>query len=97
MHICYNPRDVYLKMKCYILVYTKIYGGNINIYTMCTLCEHYYFPKNNGNCTFYKITIFDQNWKYGKSGCGTILLKTMCVTFETHAMHIEIHGEKHYV
>ena len=42
------------------------------------------FQKNNENCTFYKVIIFNQNRKYGKSGRVIILLKTMCVTFEVH-------------
>ena len=63
MYIYYNLHSPHLKMKCHVLVYIKIYGGNINVCTMCTLCEYYQFPKNNENCTVYKMLIFDQSWK----------------------------------
>ena len=55
-------------MKCYIIVYTKIYGENITVYTMYTRCAYYYFSKNKENCEFRKMIIFDQNRKHGKSG-----------------------------
>ena len=47
MCVFHNLRDTYLKMKGYILVHIKIYGGNINTYTMYTLCMYYEFFKNN--------------------------------------------------
>ena len=91
MYVCYNLRDTYLKMKCYVLVCIKIYGGKINLYTMYTLCIHYRFPKNNQNYKFCKIVIFDQNWKCRKNVWNTILLKTIYSLFEKHWMHSSIH------
>ena len=87
-------------MKCCTLVYIKIYGGNINVYTRCTLCVYYDFSKNNENYTFYKIIIFGQNRKYEQNVDVIILMKTMRATFkniEYILVYIEIHGVKHCV
>ena len=91
IHIFHNLRDPQLKMKYYILVYIKIYGGNINVYTMCTLCVYYYFPKNNENCKFCEMIIFNQNRKCEQNVTIIVLMKTMCVTLKKHWIHISVH------
>ena len=67
---------------------------------MCTLCAYYYFPKNNENCEFCKIVIFDQNQKCWKLGVSLFCWK-QCVLHSKSigciAMYIEIHGGKHYI
>ena len=71
---------------------------------MFTQCAHYagitIFQKNNENYTFYKITIFNQNRKYGKAGVPLFCWKRY-VSYSKYMqctlMYIEIHGGKHYV
>ena len=95
----------FYKIHIFVTIYiTPIRKGNVTYlrtlkFTEETLrstqCAHYVciiiFRKIIKTSDFIKVVNFHQNRKLWKNGWGTILLKTMCVTFEKHYIHSKVY------